>query len=413
MQYEILTTKTILSYVLSTPALQQFFSSDNITVNEIGDGNLNLVFVLSCDQKHLIIKQALPYVRCIGEDFPLAKERMHYEVRALQKFNEFAGEHTPEIYYFDNDMCLVAMQYLENHIIMRKGMIDGIQYPRFAEHLSAFLAEILFKTSSLYLESEEKNHLINKFNSNQLRKLTENFVFTFPYMPHATNKVRPSVQAAANKLWADMEFKKNVLHLKDIFMNKTDALLHADLHTGSIMINQDETYIIDPEFAYVGPFGFDIGALIANLVMSWISHFERKPAYQPWVLNTLKEFLTLFEMKFLALWNQHQHSPLLNEDFVGSDELVSYQREFMKNMLQESIGFAGCKIARRQLGVAGVEDIRGLTDEAAATRAEIMALTIAREFVVNYKQYQSVDDIITTLNKAAYARSSREIHEAN
>ncbi len=54
-------------------------------------------------------------------------------------------------------------------------------------------------------------------------------------------------------------------------MNNAQALLHGDLHTGSIFVNQDSTKVIDPEFAFYGPMAYDIGALIANLTMNYIS----------------------------------------------------------------------------------------------------------------------------------------------
>ena len=36
-------------------------------VTEVGDGNLNLVFVVSKDDASVIVKQALPYVRLVGD----------------------------------------------------------------------------------------------------------------------------------------------------------------------------------------------------------------------------------------------------------------------------------------------------------------------------------------------------------
>ena len=54
-------------------------------------------------------------------------------------------------------------------------------------------------------------------------------------------------------------------------MTQSQSLLHGDLHTGSIMVSKNETKIIDPEFAFYGPMGFDIGALIANLLMNYFS----------------------------------------------------------------------------------------------------------------------------------------------
>ena len=53
---------------------------------EMGDGNLNLVFIVSntkLHEKQVIVKQALPYVRCVGESWPLTLERAYFEYTAL------------------------------------------------------------------------------------------------------------------------------------------------------------------------------------------------------------------------------------------------------------------------------------------------------------------------------------------
>ncbi len=50
------------------------------------------------------------------------------------------------------------------------------------------------------------------------------------------------------------------------------ALIHGDLHTGSIMVNEQDTKVIDPEFAFYGPMGFDVGTLLANLLLNLCSH---------------------------------------------------------------------------------------------------------------------------------------------
>jgi 5-methylthioribose kinase len=154
-------------------------------------------------------------------------------------------------------------------------------------------------------------------------------------------------------------------------------------------------------FAFVGPFGFDIGALLANLIMSWLSHFERSrdSKYQEWILSTIRDVMFQFEKKFLALWNAHPVSELLEQDFLSNDDFKLYQREFMQDILREAVGFAGCKMARRQLGLAGVEDINGIADEAASCRVKVMALQIAREFVINHQKYNHIDNIFQCIKQ--------------
>ena len=40
-------------------------------VREVGDGNLNLVFIVTGPAGGVVVKQALPYVRLVGESWPL------------------------------------------------------------------------------------------------------------------------------------------------------------------------------------------------------------------------------------------------------------------------------------------------------------------------------------------------------
>ncbi|DAB27360.1 MAG: S-methyl-5-thioribose kinase [Sulfurimonas sp. RIFOXYD12_FULL_33_39] len=407
MDYKKLDKTTLIEYLSNIAKIKSYFGSDDLIAQEIGDGNLNYVYKISSvqnPQKALIVKQAVPYLRCVGEEFPLGRERMTYEIRALQKFYNILPSFIPNLYHTSEDMSLVVMEYLGNHVIMRKGLMDGVKYKNFSEHISTYMSAMLFYTSSLYLCSSEKRVIIAQFNSNmELCKLTEDLVFSFAFMEHETNdNANVKNNPEAQKLFADMEFKEKVLELKYRFMTQGDALLHGDLHTGSIMINENETYVIDPEFAFVGPFGFDIGALLANLVNNYIYHVvvTKDEDFQNWLLVTIKEVMEKFRDKFLNFWSEHKESALLVEGYLDNETLVRYKEKFVKNIIKESIGFAGCKMARRVYGVAGVEEIRGIEDKNLRAEAEKMALKIAREFVINYEKINSVDEILEIVKNA-------------
>jgi len=405
VSYKVLDENSVIDYILSIDTAKEYFGDDELSAKEIGDGNLNYVYIVSSndnEDKTLILKQAVPYLRIVGESYPLSRERMTYEIRSLLHFSKLSEEFVPYIYHADEDMSVIIMQYLGEHIIMRNGMIDGIIYPDFAEHIASFLANTLFKTSSLHLNGADKRELIGEFNSNsELCALTETFVFTAPYMEHETNDINPLIVDEANALQADVEFKTKMLGLKYKFMNQTDALLHGDLHTGSIMINEDETYVIDSEFAFFGPFGFDIGALLGNLVMSWVSHFERSAdeEYRVWILDTIKIFLMRFEENFLKLWSEQESSSLIETGFLGSSEQDSFKKSFMLKILQDSVGFAGAKICRRQLGIAGVADIRAIENQEGRARAEKMALKIGTSFVKKHETVKNVNDVINLIKR--------------
>ena len=78
--YEFLTVDTVADYVRSVPDLARRINPDDLVpVREIGDGNLNLVFLLGdATGRGLVLKQALPYVRMTGEGWPMTPERARF-----------------------------------------------------------------------------------------------------------------------------------------------------------------------------------------------------------------------------------------------------------------------------------------------------------------------------------------------
>ncbi len=407
MDYYILDTHNLQTFLYEIPRIKSYFEDAPLSIEEIGDGNVNYVFIAKSKrdpQKALIIKQAVPYLRCAGEDFALSRERMTFEIRALQSYAGHVPDYAPKIYHADENMSVLVMQYLGEHIIMRKGLIAQKEYPLFSEHISDFLAKTLFYTSSLALSSTQKRQLMDRFNGNtELCKLTEDFVFTFAYMEHETNEVSDTCKSEAEALFRQMDFRQNLLELKYTFMTHSDALLHGDLHTGSIMINTKETYVIDPEFAFFGPFGFDIGALIANLINAYISHLHLhdNPLYRAWILQTIKEVYEKFETKFLTLWDAQEESALITPGFIDNTHLQAYKKNFMQKIFRESVGFAGCKIARRVFGIAGVEEIRGIDDPQKRKAATLHALRLGIDLIKHYKEFENTAQLLTAIEESS------------
>ncbi len=406
MSYYILDENNIKEYVKNTKQLSGFFAGDEIEAKEIGDGNLNMVFIVSSANNKansIIIKQAIPYLRCVGESYPLAKERMRYEIRSMLEYERLCPSYVPKIHHTDEEMCLIAMQNLDHHIIMRKGIVEGVTYPHFAEHISEYMANTLFNTSSFALSSADKRALMSQFMMNtELCKLTEDFVFTSPYMTDPTNRHNPEIDEEVKKIRHDDAFKIKAMQLKYIFMNKSEALIHGDLHTGSVMLNQDETFVIDSEFAFFGPIGFDTGAVFGNLLMAYCSciiHEDKE--YSEWLLGSAINILKLFESKFLALWDKQDESAMLAKPyFEDMDDAKSEFKELMmKQILSETVGFAGCKMMRRQMGVAHILEIESIEDEKQRAIVEKAVIKLAREFVINFQKLDNINDIFDTIKR--------------
>lgn len=405
--YFILNPDLLPDYLGKIPAVTDVlglpggFASDAITIDEIGDGNVNYVYRVcnaSDTSKQVIVKQAVPYFRLVGEAWPLGRDRMTYEIRAFSLYNELVPGLVPKVFHADEPMSVVVMQCLSDHIILRLGMIDGIQYPNVAEHIGGFMAETLFKTSAWSMPSGARRELMDKFTMNdELCKLTEEFIFTFPYMEHESNYSNPATDdwAKAN-VHTDTQYKLDVLHYKDLFVSKTEALLHGDLHTGSLMVNQAESYVIDMEFAFFGPFGFDVGKVISNFLLCATSHFERSGGadYREWLIDQIPIIWNTFEKRFTELWSEAAESTMLTSGLLHADEFEKLKSRFMLELLGDAMGFCACSMARRTVGIAGVADVRDIEDLATRSKLEIANLQLSKRLMAERHSFSTIEDVV-------------------
>ena len=131
------------------------------------------------------------------------------------------------------------------------------------------------------------------------------------------------------------------------------------------------------------------------MVSSYVHHkiVTKDQEYQAWLLQTIEDILKQFETKFLKLWEAQDNSALLVDNYIDKDYLQKYQKAFVKNIIKDSIGFAGCKLARRIFGVAGVVEIRGIEDKELKIQAQNMIFDIAKQFVIEYDKIENIDNI--------------------
>ncbi|WP_281885548.1 S-methyl-5-thioribose kinase [Paenibacillus sp. YYML68] len=397
--YHAFTEAQAIDYARGIPDL--FSPGAELVSREIGDGNLNLVFHISepATGKSIILKQALPYAKVVGESWPLTLDRARIESEALIIQEELCPTLVPHVYAYEADLALTVMEDLSDHVIMRRGLMEKQQYPLFAGHIATFLARTLFFTSDLGMNQQEKKERVKRFINPELCKITEDLIFDDPYTDSPNNNVPPAIRDAVEAIWEDHALHLEVAILRDKFLTKAQALLHGDLHTGSIFIKPDSTKVIDPEFAYYGPMGFDIGALFANLLLNftaqegWSENAADKQAYRSYLTGTIRDVWTKFEAEFRALWNEH-----------GVDRMAKtpgYQDWYMQELLRDTLGYTGCKMVRRTYGLAQVADINKLEDEAARERAQRMALAIGTELIRRNRQATSIDELLQIAEKAA------------
>ncbi len=276
--FRALDTETLGARLEIVPAVAARVGPDSKAwkVREVGDGNLNLVFIVEGPKGSVVVKQALPYVRLVGESWPLPLKRSFFEYHALTRQEARAGVGTvPAIYHFDEAQALIVMEYLTPHVILRRALIAGRMPKKIGRDLGLFAARTLFRGSDLCMKAGDRKRDLALFADNvELCDITENLVFTDPYFEAAMNRhTSPQLDAVVAELRADRDLKVEAQRLKHLFAAKAETLLHGDLHTGSIMVTDDETRVIDPEFAWYGPMAFDVGMMLANF---WMSFFAQR-----------------------------------------------------------------------------------------------------------------------------------------
>jgi 5-methylthioribose kinase len=381
-------------------------------IREVGDGNLNLVFIVEGPDGSVCVKQALPYVRAAGPSWPMSPDRIFFERAYFEMVAPYVGARIPAIYHFDRERYCLVMERLSPHIILRHGLIAGRRYPTLARDIGDYVARACFYTSDLAWPFERKLQGMALFAANlPLLRITVDLVFADPYRVSARNRhTTPQLDAIVSAIRADAPLKLAAARCGQKFLNQPEALVHGDLHTGSVMVTESDTRVIDPEFAFYGPIGFDLGAFFGNLLLSWYSQAghesaaDERSAYRDWILEQLGAFWDAFRTRFLALWCEHPRGDAFPSDLFPAPAdraaLEAARCAHVQTLFADMLGFAACKMIRRIVGFAHVIDLESIQDPQRRAACESRALAMARLLLTQPERFASIDDVIEAVPRA-------------
>jgi 5-methylthioribose kinase len=85
--YTPLNEHSVLDFVDRIPVVRELLGSGRVDcqANEVGDGNLNQVFIVRGPAAAVVVKQALPYLRIVGDAWLLPLRRSFFEYQALSE----------------------------------------------------------------------------------------------------------------------------------------------------------------------------------------------------------------------------------------------------------------------------------------------------------------------------------------
>ncbi len=365
---------------------------------EVGDGNLNLVFKILDPQgvSRVIVKQALPYVRCVGESWPLTLDRARLEAETLTEHYRYCPEHTVNIIHYDAGLAVMVMEDLSEYRIWRGELVQGRHYPQAAAQLGHYLASVLFCSSDFALSAHEKKARVAQFINPEMCEITEDLFFNDPYIDHPRNDYPPVLAPLVTSLRDDAELRQQVAALKYTFLTHSEALLHGDIHSGSVFVSETGLKAIDAEFGYYGPMGFDIGTAIGNLLLNYCGVSGLLPAGQAAEAREqrLTEIVTLwqtFSSEFLARSRDTRDVALAVEGFAG---------RFLQKVWRDAIGFCGTELIRRTVGMSHVADISSIEDDVLRNDSLRHAINLGRDLILTADQIPDAVSLVAKIRQS-------------
>jgi 5-methylthioribose kinase len=225
-----------------------------------GEGNMNVVLRVQTNQRSFILKQSRPYVQKYQQiEAPLDRinvEHMFYESIRSEKLSS----HTPQILAYDPSEHLLMMQDL--------GMVEDMTHT----YRSRDIEDEDVKTLISLLDDIHQSQAPKDYPENTiLRQLNHQHIFVLPFQPDNgfdLNSIQEGLQRIAIQYKRDKALHKVIDNTGKLYLSEGTVLLHGDFYPGSWMKTNDQIYILDPEFSFLGFAEFDLGVMAAHLTIA-------------------------------------------------------------------------------------------------------------------------------------------------
>jgi 5-methylthioribose kinase len=410
--YGNLTPEGVAAYLKEKdifPEEAQLTVIDLHAVKESIEGFVNLIYhVYDKTGKSVILKQMLAFPRFRIEDeknnittddaeedgWILDLGRMRSEIAVLIFWNSVCPGICPEIYHFDEANRIIVMEDLMALSLLRFDLSRMVRHPHFPEKIGNFFARNLFYSSNLHLTRYKKAEVERFFKNPEYDALAPS-VFEDSIAISMKREMVPGTAAKRKELYDNPKIRAEIRHLRENFLTNKECLIHTDLHSSNIMINQDDVRIIDGEFGGFGPLAQDFGRLTASLTLNFISWFgdnqkteAEKADFQLYLCDTIEALYHAFQRDFKALVAScHDDSYRLKNMNVAT---------YLTQQLQDALSYTGANIASRLPNRGLCYDLSRLPEDKRALPINL-GMTVTEELLLHHENYTAIEEYTTYL----------------
>ncbi|MDR1388170.1 MAG: phosphotransferase [Propionibacteriaceae bacterium] len=378
-----------------------------------GEGFVNHLYKVWDDGgRAVIVKQAKPYFSFFGPDadMPITVSRNRIEADAYRLRSLIVPQYILPLIKIDPGNNLFV-QECWHRPTLRSQFRAGLLFPHFPAMIGQYIARSAFYTSELYLDQSEHQELGSAFNNVGMRRVLEDVLFSFQsiHRPDQLELYFATHHDFVPALLADDDFMVGVLELRDAYLKRNDCLVHGDLHTSNIMIDQDRMAVFDMEYAHLGSYSTDLGYLMGNLIFPYIAmlfHHQDWPAqrrqdFRRTVLGYAVEIMDCFLAEFEACWRRDAKP--LYRDRIG------YLPRLMDQLVPDVAGLMALQSMNRAFYPGAAQDYELIPDGPELEQARALTVLVGLALVKGRRGLRTMADVVDLIERTVGLYEARAL----
>ena len=229
----------------------------NLYINLFTSNHTQHIIRIKTNFKSFILKQSRSHVKKFPQiKAPLERIYAEYCFYSLVKTNFFS----PNVLGFINEDYVLFLEDLSKcrdlNYIYDSRKIDNDK-----------LNKLTLILQNVHTTRVHKNYPPNL----TLRKLNYDHIFVLPFLKDnglQLNNIQDGLEELAIPFKENTDIIRRVNNAGKNYLDGGTTLLHGDYYPGSWIERNDNIYIIDPEFTFLGSKEFDLGVMSGHLILA-------------------------------------------------------------------------------------------------------------------------------------------------